>query len=279
MPSLSKPYARAKFDWSVIELAKSELHTILSTWLENNPQVTFDGGFFTRNVTSPYSETWEFDTDEEFAAEHRKGDISSSYAVHFMLTGAFNSIYLTVDTSATGTSLAVSAPTRSDVLRVVGIFDTHVRESTPPPPPPSFAQPKPAPRIFIGHGQAHDWQTLAIELKKHEIDARAFETGARAGHTLRDILDGELLHTDLALIVLTAEDEQLDGRMHARQNVVHEAGLFQGRLGWGRAILLIEEGVEEFSNSAGVIHIKFRKNAISSVIGDVLAVLKREKLI
>src|SRR2546421_2583399 len=54
-----------------------------------------------------------------------------------------------------------------------------------------------------------------------------------------------------ALLVLTAESERTDGVVLARQNVVHEAGLFQDRLGWRKAIALREDGCEEFSNIAG----------------------------
>jgi predicted nucleotide-binding protein len=41
-----------------------------------------------------------------------------------------------------------------------------------------------------------------------------------------------------AFLIMTAEDEQLDGKVRARENVVHELGLFQGRLGFKRAIVL-----------------------------------------
>jgi predicted nucleotide-binding protein len=47
---------------------------------------------------------------------------------------------------------------------------------------------------------------------------------------------------------MTAEDERADGKLNARLNVVHEIGLFQGRRGFNRAIILLEEGCEEFSN-------------------------------
>jgi predicted nucleotide-binding protein len=36
---------------------------------------------------------------------------------------------------------------------------------------------------------------------------------------------------------MTAEDEQADGQWRARENVVHEAGLFQGRLGFMKGVL------------------------------------------
>jgi predicted nucleotide-binding protein len=79
--------------------------------------------------------------------------------------------------------------------------------------------------------------------------------------------------SSFATLVMTAEDEQSDGGMRARQNVIHEAGLFQGRLGFPRAILLIEEGVEEFSNVQGVQYIRFAKNNIKETFGEVLATL------
>jgi predicted nucleotide-binding protein len=40
--------------------------------------------------------------------------------------------------------------------------------------------------------------------------------------------------------------------MTARLNVVHEAGLFQGSLGFKKAIILLEEGCEEFCNIVGL---------------------------
>jgi Predicted nucleotide-binding protein containing TIR-like domain len=60
-----------------------------------------------------------------------------------------------------------------------------------------------------------------------------------------------------AFLIMTAEDERADGKLNARLNVVHEIGLFQGRRGFNRAIILLEEGCEEFSNIHGLGHIPF----------------------
>ena len=83
----------------------------------------------------------------------------------------------------------------------------------------------------------------------------------------------------IAVLVLTAEDEQQDGNMRARLNVVHEAGLFQGRLGFTRAIILLEDGCEEFSNISGLGQIRFPKGNIKAQFEEVRRVLEREGII
>ena len=58
--------------------------------------------------------------------------------------------------------------------------------------------------------------------------------------------------------------------------MVHELGLFQGKLGSNRALVLLEEGVESFSNLQGINQIRFSIGNIRESFGDVLAALKRE---
>lgn len=85
-----------------------------------------------------------------------------------------------------------------------------------------------------------------------------------------------LTQASFAVLVLTGEDATGDHQMRARQNVVHEVGLFQGKLGFARAIVLLEEGVEDFSNVSGIHQIRFSKGGIRETYGDVLATLRRE---
>ncbi len=82
-----------------------------------------------------------------------------------------------------------------------------------------------------------------------------------------------------AFLVLTGEDEYKDGSLHARQNVIHEAGLFQGRLGFRRAIVLLEEGCTEFSNIDGLEQIRFPKANVLAKSEDIRGVLAREGLL
>jgi predicted nucleotide-binding protein len=134
--------------------------------------------------------------------------------------------------------------------------------------------------VFIGHGRSNVWRSLKdfvqdrLRLPWDEFN-RLPVAGVTNISRLSEMLDGAAI----AFLVMTAEDEQGDGTVRARENVVHEAGLFQGRLGFTRAILLIEEGCGEFSNINGLGQIRFPNGRIESAFEEVRKVLEREGLI
>lgn len=97
-----------------------------------------------------------------------------------------------------------------------------------------------------------------------------------AGVTTIERLSEMLAAATFALLVMTGEDEQPDGKLHARMNVFHEAGLFQGRLGFTRAIVLLEEDCEGFSNIEGLGQIRFPKGNIRQAFEDIREALERE---
>jgi predicted nucleotide-binding protein len=135
-------------------------------------------------------------------------------------------------------------------------------------------------KIFIGHGHSSEWLKLKEFLKDElKLEVVEFNTVSAAGIStparLRDMLDKSVF----AFLIMTAEDEQADGSFNPRMNVVHEAGLFQGKLGFEKAIILLEEGCAEFSNAYGLNHIPFQKRNIKAAFEDVRGVLKRENLL
>jgi 8-oxo-dGTP pyrophosphatase MutT (NUDIX family) len=131
-------------------------------------------------------------------------------------------------------------------------------------------------KVFIGHGHSPAWRELADHLRdQHGCRVDTFESAPRAGRTISDILTEMAKQASFAILVHTAEDEQADGGQRARQNVVHETGLFQGRLGISRAIVLRQRGCEDFSNIAGVQELHY-SHEIREAFGEVVAVLRRE---
>ena len=74
------------------------------------------------------------------------------------------------------------------------------------------------------------------------LDWEEFNREPVAGFSTKERLEAMLDNASFAFLVLTAEDEHFDGTAHARENVIHEVGLFQGRLGFKKAIILLEKG-------------------------------------
>ncbi|MQP65518.1 hypothetical protein GE253_09155 [Niveispirillum sp. SYP-B3756] len=134
--------------------------------------------------------------------------------------------------------------------------------------------------VFIGHGRSMLWRELKDFIKDRVgLPWDEFNRVPVAGVTNISRLIQMLDSASIAFLIMTAEDEMSDGKNHARMNVIHEAGLFQGRLGFTRSIILLEEGCEEFSNIQGLGQIRFPKGNISASFEEVRLVLEREGLI
>lgn len=132
-------------------------------------------------------------------------------------------------------------------------------------------------RVFIGHGQSPLWRELKDFLSDRlGLAWDEFNREAVAGFTTFERLSEMLDAANFAFMVMTAEDMHEDDKIHARQNVVHEVGLFQGRLGPRKAIILLEEGCIEFTNIVGLSQIRFPKGNIGAVFEEVRRVLERE---
>lgn len=133
--------------------------------------------------------------------------------------------------------------------------------------------------VFIGHGHAFAWRDLKDFISDRlKLPYDEFNRIPVAGITNIARLSEMLKSAAVAFVILTAEDEQADNKMHARLNVIHEVGLFQGRLGFTKAIVLIEDGCEQFSNIEGLGQIRFPNGKISAVFEEIRRVLEREGL-
>jgi hypothetical protein len=134
--------------------------------------------------------------------------------------------------------------------------------------------------VFIGHGCSPLWKDLKDFIQDRlSLPWDEFNRVPVAGITNIARLSEMLDAAAIAFLIMTGEDEQVDGRLHARMNVVHEAGLFQGRLGFTRAIILLEEGCEEFSNIQGLGQIRLPKGNIKAIFEEIRMVLEREGLL
>jgi predicted nucleotide-binding protein len=119
--------------------------------------------------------------------------------------------------------------------------------------------------VFIGHGHGDDWKQVADwardELRLHVVE---FNAEAAQGITIGERLSTMLDQAAAAVMVMTAEIGYPDQSFHARENVVHEIGLLQGRLGFRRVAILRDSQVQKFSNLEGLTVIDFEKGQFNS---------------
>ncbi len=214
-------------------------------------------------------ETWEHDQEPEFFSDIRKEGATYQYR---LISYRYD---LIVDCDRRVARVVVAASERNDIE---GVFQ--VIERLAPLAELPYVEEETAGRlvtVFIGHGRNLQWRDLKDHLhEKHGYAVEAYEIGARAGHAIRDVLEHMLGSSSIAFLVMTGEEETTAGVLHARQNVIHEIGLFQGTLGFAKAIVLMEEGAEEFSNINGIQQIRFARGGIRETFGDVVATIRRE---
>lgn len=255
----TKKYRNAFFKAPVIKVALEQT----SKFAKPDPKTLVDVQMNIQNKGAQ----WSFDDLEEFFSEYK----SAARFAHYRNTvGKYK---CEVFYYRPNSEISVKAPSRTEIETVFNIFEDALPDSKLPEP----EEPVQKPVIFIGHGGSPLWRDLKDHLQdKHGYEIVAYEIGSRSGHAIRDILEEMMEKSTIAFLVLTGEDQTGDKKMLARQNVVHETGLFQGKLGFSRAIVLLEEGTEEFSNLAGIQQIPFKKGNIKETFGEVLAVLRRE---
>jgi hypothetical protein len=250
-------YDRVIFTPEVIRESVQILESLIS-WIHRR------AGKADLNIKLSSGEEWTMDSEDEFFTEYRKGFQEAWFGKFYGLDEYITfSVYEQV-----GSSVSVSLPSRDKVAKVLNFLEAKVEQCR---------LPKSIVKVFIGHGQNPQWRYLKDHLhEKHGLDVETYETGPRAGLTIKEVLNEMLTSSSFAILVLTGEDIDAEGELHARENVIHELGLFQGRMGWRRAIILLEEGVTEFSNIHGVNQIRFSKDDIQETFGEVLATIRRE---
>ncbi|WP_202638155.1 PfkB family carbohydrate kinase [Bailinhaonella thermotolerans] len=105
--------------------------------------------------------------------------------------------------------------------------------------------------------------TVELDVSGVETDVAAVTARALAG-------------CGFAVCLLAAGAAPPGGRARADQNIVYQAGVFQGRYGFGRVAILVEEGCDTFSNIAGLIQLDFRDGAVDATFFELERMLRRE---
>ncbi len=133
-------------------------------------------------------------------------------------------------------------------------------------------------KVFLGHGSDPQWKYLRRMLEEsHGFVVEAFESMERAGYHTLVVVDQMVRSSHVAVVILTGEDRMEDGSLRARENVIHEVGFCQGVLGIDRTIVVMEEGVSEPSNIAGLTQIRFKRGSVIDAEAQIVEALRLRK--
>lgn len=192
---------------------------------------------------------------------------------------------LQLQVDRTDSIVRVTHPTEERIEAVLAVFEeapehagnTATRTTASPTHSGSQEPIQPSPiRVFVAHGRSSSWRSVADALRDdHGLEVLYFESLKRAGMTVNQVLETALGLATHAIAVMTAEDHLEGGIRRSRQNVIHEIGLFHGRLGFDRVIILHEASVERFSNMEGIIYIPFDANSPELSVAKIIAALDK----
>ncbi|WP_205212600.1 nucleotide-binding protein [Burkholderia sp. IDO3] len=130
-------------------------------------------------------------------------------------------------------------------------------------------------RVFISHGRSNDWREVQAYIEK-DIGLATLELAQEpsAGQTIIEKLENNASSCDSAVIVMTGDDTDDEGKARVRENVMHEIGYFQAKYGRSRVCVLHEEAVSIPTNLSGVVYVPFPKGNVSASFGVLVRELK-----
>jgi hypothetical protein len=133
--------------------------------------------------------------------------------------------------------------------------------------------------VFISHGGHADWHSVKHFLESElRLPVLHFEAESWGGRPVTDALTKYLDTCGYAICVLTAEDRNPGGVRMARQNVLHEVGLFQGRYGFDRVVVIADQACDYVPHAAVGSVLRYRKN-VAEVFGDLEMTLREKGLV
>ena len=133
--------------------------------------------------------------------------------------------------------------------------------------------------VFLVHHQSPH-RTVVRRFIEEDCGLPVYELTSAdiAGSGFAALLGEQAPRCGFAVCLLGNDETMADGRTRADQNIVYQAGFFQGRYGFGRVALLSEEGCEGFSNVAGIVHLDFPRAQVAVTFMELRRMLQREGL-
>jgi hypothetical protein len=214
-------------------------------------------------------EDWAHDALEDFFYDYQRGFGRVLFSIH---GDSDQALEYSVSELNYLSQVTIAFPIRDNIEKVSSVFKKH----SPICNIYELQKKLHKPTIFIGHGRSALWRDLKDHLhEKHKFEIQAYETDDRSSSYTFQNVENMVRDSSFAILILTCEDEMTNGSFRARQNVIHELGYSQAKLGRKNTLVLVEEDVDWPSNIQGIDHFYFSKGNIKEVFGDIIAALEK----
>ena len=101
--------------------------------------------------------------------------------------------------------------------------------------------------IFLSHGRSILWKEVATYVERElDFEVVVLQEQPNKGRTIIEKLEAVTEDCHFAIIIMKAEDEQIDDTTNANQNAVHEIGFCQGT--FGRQNVMVPGKINYISN-------------------------------
>ena len=137
-----------------------------------------------------------------------------------------------------------------------------------------------AARVFLVHESKRDWQAVRRFIV-NECKLPVFELSMANvdENSLAEIMEEQLPRCSFAVCVLSTGASPGGLGENADQDLVHQAGILQGRYGFKRVAILAEESCKTFTNIAGLIRLDFPPGQVETTFFELERMFQREGLI
>lgn len=214
-------------------------------------------------------EDWDYDTLEDFFWDYKRGFNGVLFSIYF---GKEHEISYRVSGAHYMSEVRIKSPNRDDIDKVSSVFKKYM----PMCNIYELQKKMRKPTIFIGHGRSVLWRDLKDHLHdKHMFEIQAYETDDKSSGYIFENVENMIKKASFAILILTNEDEMADGIFRSRQNVIHELGFSQAKIGRKNTLVVVEESVDWPSNIQGIDHFYFSKGNIREVFGDIVSALEK----
>jgi CAP12/Pycsar effector protein, TIR domain len=134
--------------------------------------------------------------------------------------------------------------------------------------------------IFVGHSRSK-LLTKLIAFLEDELNIKTitYDSESKEGDSITSVSEKLLNTVAFAILILTPEDETKEDKIKVHRNLVYETGLFQGKLGFKKVLILHQRGIGDLPDFTKAHSIKLIDKNIEQIFIEVKQILKSENII